>query len=379
MISGGAMHHAPKNRNRTHRVRIKDPDGLQSLLRDLGAPHKTQTEAAKALGISQPTFSRLLTGAVSDEMSFETYAAILTALGGEPKVLGRGPRATPFAVFAEYLDPGARAQLEFRAEREQRRKGERVGERDRADLQAVLDAEAQAAYELLERFLDAIVTEDEEYVWSNYEVWMDRELTRLKPLSESVLRELWEDRRARSRIADFLERVGRSRGQLPSEGDSRCWLALYRAVEPLTAAATTWQVERSWEELREKNELKGYLKAALKREELLLKPTRDLDRVRRGVPPMGYWEAMELMAAQAAFFEDHPSATYADWEGALAAYDALIEADASVTDEHWPAIRDEYEAYFREQDPPLGWKDWERAREALSRRERSAGAEGSGM
>lgn len=348
------MHDAPKNQRPVHRVRIGDPEGLQSLLREIYEQHEnSEDEAAKTLGITQPTFSRLLTGAVSDAMAYRTCISILTALGGDPRMLRREYRPTPFAVGVEHLEPGKRAYLVERA----RRGGQ--------DPQAVLDAEAEARYVPLQRFLDAIVTDDEGYVWSHYEAWMDRQLQPLKPLVEPVLQALWEDSGTREPIADFLEAVGRPRDVLPGGDDRRCWLALCRALEPVTTAArATWGVESSWDELRDAEKLGDYLKAALRREQLLLKPARDLDRVKRGRPPTGYWEAMERGAAEEAnFFDRHRSASPLDLEGWLSVRHAFFTAHPGATEADWQATEERYEAVFKN-PPPLGWKDWEVVRNA---------------
>lgn len=310
----------PKNRTDMHNVPIRDPERIQALFRDLRDQHGGESAAAKVLGISQSTFSRLLSGASSGVMSRRTRDSIVKGLGGEPRLPGRPRRPIEFAVGVEHLDSSERAALETRVHREyERRKREQGEGAERPKPQAVLDAEASAGAFQLQRFLEAIGDDDEEYHRSHYEAWMARELEHLKPLAEPVLRELWGDRRMRRRIGDFLERVDRARNELPTDNDCRCWLALCRAVEPLvTAPAATWGIERSWEDLRDKDELRDYMKAALKREELMLKPTCDADRVKRARPPTGYWESMEQMAVEQALSAGNPPPP--TWEG----WDALL-------------------------------------------------------
>jgi hypothetical protein len=55
-------------------------------------------------------------------------------------------------------------------------------------------------------------------------------------------------------------------------------LALWRVVEPLLAGGETDGIERTWEELEQGNDLRDYLKAALRRERILLDRSPDLAR-----------------------------------------------------------------------------------------------------
>lgn len=296
-----------------HRIRIADPEALQAVLAEVSAEHANQEAAAKHLGIAQPTLSRLLSGNSGESMAYATFTRILEAFGGSVQRFELGLRPVPFAVGAEHLMQDDRDRLVFRVERERRSAGSEGSDSDPSP-QDILDAEAESQHDLLTKFLSAVLSDDDEYVRSNYEAWMDLELERLRNAVGSVLQELWDDPKSKKAISGFLRRIDRKSDELPDTRDRRCWLALYRVAEPLAASSPTWGVERSWEELKEAGEGAAYLKSALKREELLLKPTREAERVIRGKPPMGFWESMELMAAKEDFFERNPKATEEDWE-----------------------------------------------------------------
>ena len=68
-------------------------------------------------------------------------------------------------------------------------------------------------------------------------------------------------------------------------------------------------------------ELGTYLNAAFRREELLLWPRRDHERIKRGKPPMSRTEAMALMFAQAQFFEENPERTMQSWNAMVAEHE----------------------------------------------------------
>ena len=69
-------------------------------------------------------------------------------------------------------------------------------------------------------------------------------------------------------------------------GESRIQLARYRIMEPLIAADNTGGVERSVTELRNARELEAYLRAAVRREELLLKREPDHIRAQKIAAPL---------------------------------------------------------------------------------------------
>ena len=293
-----------------HRVQILDPAGVQSVLKDLAAKYGSGARAANKIGIQPDTLANLLSGRVSSAMSFVTYASILAELGGRPTLLTGDPR--PHG-FSRILDAGPMTRPLDEASQQ---------ELDRRQLE--LDEEAQAQYELLQRFRRSLATDDQEWAWANYQEWVKRELARIKPRAEPILRELWDQKayKQRRRFEDFLASVGRPRDELPPDEDLRCWLALYRAVDPLADATDTWGIERTWQELHETGELKAYLKASLSREALLMKHLRYLENVKRARPPMSYQEAMGQDAAREDFFEENPAATMEDWNARVAEWEA---------------------------------------------------------
>ena len=71
--------------------------------------------------------------------------------------------------------------------------------------------------------------------------------------------------------------------------------------------------------------LEPYLKAALKREEVILNRDKDLDGFRKCEPPMSYQEWRNLDAARDAYFDENPSATEKDWKELMEAYEAEKE------------------------------------------------------
>ena len=76
------------------------------------------------------------------------------------------------------------------------------------------------------------------------------------------------------------------------EADRRFWLAVYRALEPFGAAHVTHGMELSWEKLHLKGELDKYLRAALRRERLMLERSPDIERANRRPLPDGYYEEL---------------------------------------------------------------------------------------
>ncbi len=139
------------------------------------------------------------------------------------------------------------------------------------------------------RFLDSILTEDERKIQDRYEAWLDRQLRGLAGRVEPVLRELLERDEL---IGDFVERLRKE--DEPESHEKRCTLALYRAVEPLVDAHDTWGVERSWRELHDVDLLLPYLRAALDREEILLREREsELTRIKGAHPPTAHDEDVE--------------------------------------------------------------------------------------
>lgn len=279
-----------------HNVQIAEPEALQQLLAELKGEDADQAVADR-LGIDRSTFRNLRVGRVTTEMSFGTYSAIIRALGGEPEdSFDRGDRWTPFGVYAARLEeeltaatPEARRKLSgLLVQVEKTRSKLRAEGSDEARLQHVLDAEARARYDQLhprlQRFRRCIVTGAQELAWQRYVAWMRNQLSGYGDDVRAAVRGLWACEGPRRQLKSFLRAVHRDAVRLPPPDDLRCWLALSRAVEPLTHADASSGLEPRAEGeegtlLLGEKELNAYLRAALKKEELLMKPTRYLQRV----------------------------------------------------------------------------------------------------
>jgi hypothetical protein len=227
-----------KTYSATRRVRIVDGATLRRVLQTVYDHHGTHRSAASWLRIDQSTFTRLLNGKTHQFMSFETYSSISRALDGHA--------------------------LEFG---------------------------------LIEDFELSVVAWEGGLVVRRYEEWVARELRRLEEAgARELLQELYAHSTYASYFEDFLRRTN-GRSSLPQPDEHRLWMALYRAVEPLTAAEFTWGVERSWTQLGDsvqpggQTELESYLRTALRRERIVLNRERVLERIRSEglVPPPEYW------------------------------------------------------------------------------------------
>jgi hypothetical protein len=211
-----------------HQIKIVDSQVLQSVLRKVVARRGTHREAAKALGIGQTTFTRLLNGTVHKRLRSDTYRSIRKALSAHGIEWG-----------LEYL------------------------------------------------FEESVLNPKGSLVQRKYESWLREEYERLASRAQPVFSELYGRPEYQRLFKGFLQRVAR-RPDLPPPHETRLWVALYRAVEPLGAASVTWGVERTWQEMDEAGELEGFLQAALKRERIMLNRERDLARLNRCKPPEEY-------------------------------------------------------------------------------------------
>ena len=325
-ISNGAdMHRREKKGDSMHNVAIVDPAALQSVLAEVLSQKGSQVAAAEHLGIQQPTFSRLING-LTDFVAYANYDSMARALGGRPSRYRRNRVVLEFVADLPESPKKTALESERGASRarQARAAGELPPESDIAETgpesaaaRAKREADALTASNLLERFESSFLSADAQFVWTTYDEWLRVEVSRLKQVSEPVFRELWADDTSRAILAAFLRDIERDE-DLPQEEDRRAWLALYRMVEPLAAFEPTWAVERPWRELQEKGDLKSYLQAAAKREKIVLNRERDLDRVTKCQPPIGYWEAMALDAARDHFFDENPSATMEEWDSLIA-------------------------------------------------------------
>lgn len=289
-----------------HRLPIRDQEALGRVLRHLEHKHGSQAKAAEPLGLSQGSFSKLAAGK-RREIHFATYAAIMRELGGQARVFGRAPRpilefgTEPTDAEVESVRRAVRSQIDPRdfedpLRREVLTELKHTGMTDpefEEVRQRLLDASfarAAEADELYEAFERAIHADDHYFAWSQWEWWLREEIERMRERADPIVRRLWEHGDYRPIFEAFLASVERDHDTLPDPQDLRCWLALYRAVLPLSDWDETWEIERSWMDLREDGDLEAYLKASLMREDLLLKPRRDEERVRRADPPISIAE-----------------------------------------------------------------------------------------
>ena len=220
-----------------HQIRIVNGDVLRSVLREVKEHHGSHRNAAAWLGVKQSTFTRLLNGSTSEFMNSTTYSTIKKTLEEHDP----GPFGTIVEPDPPYLG-------------------------------------------LLDAFKASVLTFDADLVRQRYVRWLDEEFVRIKRRVGPAFEELWAQPIYKRRFTDFLKTLARSE-ERPDPRDKRLWLALYRAVEPLSDAASSWGVERSWKEMDEDGDLKAFLKAALKREQVLLQREGDFDRMRMTKDP----------------------------------------------------------------------------------------------
>lgn len=260
-----------------HQIRIIDRTGLRWVLGEMRKRCGSERKAAKALGIGQTVFTRLRTGRVWKSMRFDTYRKISDALRG--------------------ID-----------------------------------------FELGDIFGASVLTVGGSFVQQHYEQWLRAEYARLEPKVGSVFAELYGHPDYRTLFEGFLKevtkgskpapvvrrrrvrqdkrfdlgpnppvkhidgvRVPRVGGigdddapvTLPGRKDPRerrIWIALFRAVEPLGDKHLTWGFERGWREMHGAGDLGSFLRAALKRERIMLDRERDYARLNECSPPDEYLE-----------------------------------------------------------------------------------------
>ena len=208
-----------------NRVRIRDPEGLRTLLQEVYGESGSLRKGAQRLGLKRDTFRRLLNGETRRFLSPETYSALKEAFG--------------------------RFEFEWGTEF---------------------------------RFDDTVETADFGFYTHRYVQWLDHEFARLREAAHATFMALWSHDVYGRFFTDHLVKLGRS-AELPGADETRQWLGLYRAVEPLAVAVATWGVERSWEDLDEESELRSFLRAALRNERALLKREGDVERMNLRPPP----------------------------------------------------------------------------------------------
>ncbi len=262
-----------------HQISIIEAPTLRWVLGRVRGHFGSDRKAATALGIGQPVFTRLRNGTTQKRLRFDTYCSIRDAL------------------------------VEHRIE-----------------------------FGLLGVFQDCVLTWEGSQVLLQYEKWLRAEYDRLEPKVGSVFAELYGHPDYRTLFEGFLKEVTKGSKPAPvvrrrrvrqdkrfdlgpnppvkhvagvrlqriggiedsqatatlpgrqGPQENRVWVALYRAVEPLGDTHLTWGVERTWQEMHEADDLRNFLKAALRREQIMLKRERDLERINKCSPPDEYLE-----------------------------------------------------------------------------------------
>lgn len=312
-----------------HVLPVVDQEALTEVLEKLNTHYGSQAKAARFLGITADRYYRLRTGQ-QDGLTFDIYARIHRALmkavlepqergvdsgrvkHSRARKYGRAPRPV-----LEFIVPPNDRAIESRRSRDgiSREEAERILIREREQEARRLEERYD---DLVGTFERSVLTEDHDFIWVQYRLWMAVELARLRERAMPVFEALWDHLDYRPRIQRFLEQVERDADRPPDEDDERCWLALFRVMAPLGDTEPTWNVEQSWRDLHKLGELGRYLDLAFDREELLLQPRQDhLRVVKRGKMRMSRREAMDLMAAMDAFFEENPERTMQGWNEAV--------------------------------------------------------------
>lgn len=212
-------------RDPSHLVRIVDPPGLQELMQEVYQDAGSLRRAAARLGVGRDTFRRLLKGETREYISKETFAALMEAFQGI---------AFPYGTHA--------------------------------------------------RLRQTVATADFGIYQHAYQGWLEGEYQRLKGVAHETFQQLFDQAVFKRFFQDHLEKLGMPRS-ISKEESLRLWLSIYRAVEPLTHHSATWGVERSWEQLQASHDLRGFLRAALRIERILLAREGDTERMRNCPPP----------------------------------------------------------------------------------------------
>ncbi len=219
-------------------MRITDPERFDRLLKRVHAEHGTQEATAKALKLSQAHLSRLLNANRKNpphHLTRKTALSLARALRSKPRL---------YREFWRYVILG--------------RKATRVYERE-------------------------------------YTPWLRKTV---RPFTDGrgaftadglagrcnrMLQQLGHrPRRGRPGEFEYSEPYGSyfvsfDKATAGHDEPRRCF-ARWRAVAPLLASEDSGGIERGWDELKAGGELGPYLKAALKREEILLNRQPDLER-----------------------------------------------------------------------------------------------------
>lgn len=225
-------------KNQSHLFYVGDPEGLHATLVRALEHAKTQRDAARRLGISQPTFSRLLSRT-------------------RPQPLEPGTSST---WWPEPMRFPIHRRVYYAIHR---RIGGVVGDLEGATLR--------------ERMESSLITDVTRPRLRRWREWERSEVARLKAKVGPLMYALWDKPQYRRVFEDFLARMNDGIRELPKWhwGTIRLWIAMHRALEPLAAARATGGVERSWRELHQTHRLENFLADALRNERRLMRRRGD--------------------------------------------------------------------------------------------------------
>lgn len=226
-----------------HQVRIVDGPLLQSVLARVLDLKGTHRQAAEALGIGHTTFTKLLNGTTSKYITLNTYQSIH---GGLRRSI---PLLAPDERLRRSRDPGWQ----------------------------------DPNFELEHDFDLSVLTAGAWFTKHQYERWLHEEYERLSPLL-TIFSDLWEYEDYRELFEKFNIRFT-GRPELPPQRQQIVRIALLYAIEPLGRAEETWGMNRTWQEIHEKGQLRAFLWHSLHRERIMLEREHGLERLNLCQPP----------------------------------------------------------------------------------------------
>lgn len=151
-----------------------------------------------------------------------------------------------------------------------------------------LSAEEWFELDLHGRFEEGVMSWEAAQGKAEYDQWLSTEHARLKTKVTEVFEALREDRDYHALLMARLCVPLTRRSEFPPPEDHRLWIAIYRALEPLTDSKVTGGIERSWEEMHGVGHLALFLRGALDRERWMLEREPDMVRAAKGRPSDKY-------------------------------------------------------------------------------------------
>lgn len=179
------------------------------------------------------------------------------------------------------------------------------------DNALALSAEEWFELDLHGQFEESVMSWEAAQGKAEYDRWLRTEHARLKTKVTKVFEALRGDR---NYYALFMARLCvplTRRSEFPPSEDHRLWMAIYRALEPLTDSEVTGGVERSWVEMHEAGHLAPLLRGALDRERWMLEREPDDVRATKAKPSDEY--LADLAGEEAGSYA--PPGESAGWDG----------------------------------------------------------------